>query len=1054
MDILSGLVKVRYHGKNNEIVDKEVNGRIRWDGLKTVAGIVTNIPNKDWYFKYQDEEGDTILGATELEWQSVVGISQRNAKFLVDIIPIDNSSEDLDSLKKMSIDIASDYVYVSSGYKPKEENNEAIKKTCCKPKTKINASRQPSSKCCDSSKKDSCDQTSKCCPMFERPMPDPYVDDGVIPVKTVNPTLDQYKYTNESLRAVTLPLGALGGGNLSIAGDGGLRQFQISNKVDHNAHVPNCFFAIKVGSTAAVLQSNTWYDQTGFKPAPIVTDHVVPPYSKTLLSKYPGVKTVEVTAKYPVVEVDYMDPKLNNVKVHLEAWSPKIPLDSKASGAPYIVFDFHVTNTSTTSAEVSLMSSFHNLVGWNGHDTVKDEVVCAGYGGNVNSLFTESNMFGMDMSNTSLPSNHEFQGNVSIVALPASTDKMSTMLQYTDVESLWTAFTKNTYLPGQGEAGVSSAGTTFNGAVNTSRIVAAGETTVFTYVLAWHFPNRYRDWTVGVNIPNTQIYLGNYYAKIWKTMRDLLGYMAENIANNRDLTYKFRDSMFTSTLPWQLIDSAAGRASVLNSPSCMWHADGNFYAFEGCNPTSGCCPLNCTHVWNFEMALAILYPDVERTMREIDLLHQITPHGVIPSRTPCPLELKRLWATWPDYSTSPTSTAICVDGEIGTIFKAYREYRHGASLQWLTSLWKPLKAVMNHWLIVLDEEKNGLVYGPQPNTYDVTTYGYLVAIGALYLCGLRAMEEMSKIMNDSEFEAICHDRFLLGTVNLDKQCFTNGKWYTQVVDPNHPSNLLGDSTQIGAMYGQWWAHILGLGYLLPPDHIKSHLKYTYLRNYVASFDPATQKPRVFCDQRDSNWVTAKWDDGDTPSNPLRYSSEWAWSGVIYPFAALLLTEGMTLEGLDVLKKTREMYDGTRRSPWNEIECGDHYSRPMSAFSLFVIASGQDWSFTQSGDVNLRFNPVISTQDFNGFFALGSCWGTFSQTRNTNNSTSVKLKIEYGELKLAKLRLNLHARRVDVIISDDDVMPPFVIAKVADGFSLNFPNTLHLSGGKVLSVLCK
>lgn len=50
--------------------------------------------------------------------------------------------------------------------------------------------------------------------------------------------------------------------------------------------------------------------------------------------------------------VDYMDPKLNNVKIHLEAWSPKIPLDSKASGAPFIVFDFHVTNTSTTSAEV------------------------------------------------------------------------------------------------------------------------------------------------------------------------------------------------------------------------------------------------------------------------------------------------------------------------------------------------------------------------------------------------------------------------------------------------------------------------------------------------------------------------------------------------------------------------------------------------------------------------------------------------------------------------------------------------------------------------------
>lgn len=42
----------------------------------------------------------------------------------------------------------------------------------------------------------------------------------------------------------------------------------------------------------------------------------------------------------------------------------------------------------------------------------------------------------------------------------------------------------------------------------------------------------------------------------------------------------------------------------------------------------------------------------------------------------------------------------------------------------------------------------------------------------------------------------------------------------------------------------------------------------------------------------------------------------------------------------VLTDTREKYDGTRRSPWNEIECGDHYVRPMAAFSFFEIASGQ------------------------------------------------------------------------------------------------------------------
>ena len=60
-------------------------------------------------------------------------------------------------------------------------------------------------------------------------------------------------------------------------------------------------------------------------------------------------------------------------------------------------------------------------------------------------------------------------------------------------------------------------------------------------------------------------------------------------------------------------------------------------------------------------------------MREIDLLHQINPYGVVPSRTEAPLELRRVWATWLDYSTAASSQNICVDGEIGTVLKTYRE---------------------------------------------------------------------------------------------------------------------------------------------------------------------------------------------------------------------------------------------------------------------------------------------------------------------------------------------------------------------------------------------
>jgi len=97
----------------------------------------------------------------------------------------------------------------------------------------------------------------------------------------------------------------------------------------------------------------------------------VPDASKKLLSQLPGVRTVEVTAKYPVVEgtiiykvlycfpciescnvlVDYTSGEVP-VTVHMEAFNPCIPLDSKNSGLPVIVFTFTVTNTSSSAANV------------------------------------------------------------------------------------------------------------------------------------------------------------------------------------------------------------------------------------------------------------------------------------------------------------------------------------------------------------------------------------------------------------------------------------------------------------------------------------------------------------------------------------------------------------------------------------------------------------------------------------------------------------------------------------------------------------------------------
>lgn len=61
----------------------------------------------------------------------------------------------------------------------------------------------------------------------------------------------------------------------------------------------------------------------------------------------------------------------------------------------------------------------------------------------------------------------------------------------------------------------------------------------------------------------------------------MLEYTVSNLQELSTNTYAFRDAMFDTSLPWQLVDSAAGRVSVIRSPSTMWIADGNFYCFEG-----------------------------------------------------------------------------------------------------------------------------------------------------------------------------------------------------------------------------------------------------------------------------------------------------------------------------------------------------------------------------------------------------------------------------------------------------------------------------------------
>lgn len=111
----------------------------------------------------------------------------------------------------------------------------------------------------------------------------------------------------------------------------------------------------------------------------------------------------------------------------------------------------------------------------------------------------------------------------------------------------------------------------------------------------------------------------------------------------------------------------------------------------------------------------------------------------------------------------------------------------------------------------------------------------------------------------------------------------------------------------------------------------------------------------------------------------------------------------------MLANIRQRHDGTRRSPWNEIECGDHYVRAMASWAVLEAASGYHYDAPQS---ILAFAPRFAAEHFQGFFITGKAWGRYNEDHHT-----ARLTVQYGELTLNELRIKDY--EADSVYLDDE-----------------------------------
>ena len=801
--------------------------------------------------------------------------------------------------------------------------------------------------------------------------------------KTRKRTIGGYPrvFSGASLARIAFPLGGVGAGSISLGGRGQLRDWEIFNRPDKGKSPDNAFACI-------------WARSGSGKPVAMVAEaRIAPPYEGSSglgSANVPGLPRLEsatFTGEYPLAHIDFVEPRLP-VKVSLDAFSPFIPLDADSSGLPVAVLRYHVENHGRESAGVAIAFSIENPVGREGR---------------ANETRTGAGIDGIFMQNPFLPKTDPFSGSFALCVLDAAGGKLTSLRGWrggtgwrVGPQMFWDDFSAD------GELGPEAAVRSTVGSLCLKRSIASGQSATFTFLLSWHFPNRTPERS-GWDAPKgrEKAVIGNHYctrfADAWKAAE----YAAANLPDLEKRTRLFARTIRETTLPATVREAAMANLSTLATPTCFRTADGVFHGFEGSNDQRGCCFGSCTHVWNYEAATAHVFPELSRSMREASFGFATNADGRMDFRHLLP------------YGEQNWGFAAA-DGQMGQIVKLYLDWSMLGDDTWLRAQWPSARRALEFAWVPggWDANKDGVMEGVQHNTYDVEFYGPNPLCGVIYLAALRASEEMARALGDVAFADVCHGLFKSGSAWIDANLF-NGEYYIQKVAPAardkvaaglivgmgaadsvHPDFQLGEGCLVDQLLGQFYAHMAGLGPLLSEKNIDAALDSIYRYNYKRNLYQHESVQRVYALNDEAALVICDYGKGRRPEIPFPYFAE-VMTGFEYAAAILMMYHGQEARGVELIGNIRRRYDGERRNPWNEAECGHHYARAMASWAAIPALSGFRYHAPQGA---LVVQPRGNVTNFRSFWSTGAAWGTFTHTAGK----TFQLTVLYGTLKLSSV----------------------------------------------------
>lgn len=323
---------------------------------------------------------------------------------------------------------------------------------------------------------------------------------------------------------------------------------------------------------------------------------------------------------------------------------------------------------------------------------------------------------------------------------------------------------------------------------------------------------------------------------------------------------------------------------------------------------------------------------------------------------------------------------------------------------------------MDYCIQTWDPRHKGVIEEPHHNTYDIEFWGPDGMHSSFYIGALTAIIAMGKSLNKDVstyrqlltagkkmMETELYDgEYFIQKIKVDGLSAQNpatvqsfggeySKEAKELLEKEGPKYQYGKGCLSDGVLGAWIGRMCGLDDAIDGKKITSHLKAVHKYNLKGNLSEHANPQRPsYALGEEGGLLLCSWPKGGKLSLPFVYSDE-VWTGIEHQVASHLMLMGNVKEGLEILRASRNRYDGRIRNPFNEYECGHWYARALASYGYLQALTGVRYDAV---DKTLFIDSRIG--DFTSFLSTEKGFGTVSW-----KAGKAELKTVYGEIEVRK-----------------------------------------------------